>query len=63
MLPVSRAKGSRYREDATGMRNALIKYVNSEEESVSWQKTTYLGHRTSNSLTLSFFNTKLCKKI
>ena len=33
-----RVKGPRYREDAIGMRIALIDYVNSEEASVSWQK-------------------------
>ena len=60
LLPISRVKGSRYREDVTGMRNALIEYVNSEEGCVSWQKITYL--RTTNLFTLSFFNTKLYKK-
>ena len=60
LLPICRAKGSRYREDVTGMRNALIEYVNSEEGSVSWQKTKYL--RTTNLFTLPFFNTKLYKK-
>ena len=35
LLPISRVKGSRYREDATGIRKALIEYVNSEKESVS----------------------------
>ena len=38
LLRISRVKGSRYWEDAIGMRNALIEYVNSEEGSVSWQK-------------------------
>ena len=31
LLPISCVKGSRYREDAIGMRNALIEYVNSKE--------------------------------
>ena len=35
---MSRVKGSSYRGDAIGMRNALIEYVNSEEGIVSWQE-------------------------
>ena len=58
LLPISRVKGSHYREGAIGMRNALIEYMNSEEGSVSW----HLGHCTSNLFTLTFFNTKLYKK-
>ena len=38
LLPMSRVKGSSYRGDAIGMRNALIEYVNSEEGIVSWQE-------------------------
>ena len=51
-LLINRVKGSLYREDA--MRNVLKEYVNSEEGSVSWQKTIYLRHHTSNLFTVIF---------
>ena len=38
MLPLSCIKGSRYLNNVFEMRNSLLRFLNSEEGSVSWQE-------------------------